>query len=224
MKPFLLLAASAALLTATPAAAAEVTCQITFGIGTSVQLSIVSANPSYANAPGEFKGESTLVECEVLTDASVSVGDADQARGLSVGIVGVPTAISGPEDMFRCTWIPSSRLPVVSDFDMSEQTAFTPGFQQVNPDFHVSDIECDGTIGSTTTTTELPPAVCGDATGDEKVTATDALVTLRTAVGSASCEACVCDVNSAGGITSSDALAVLRAGVGQPVTLSCGDC
>jgi hypothetical protein len=224
MMLFVVLAAIAALLTATPVAAQDVTCQITFRVGTSVQLFSVSANPSYADAPGEFKGQSTLVECEVLTDASVSVGDADQARGLSIGIVGLPMSISGPEDVLRCTWLPSSRLPVIGDFDVSEQTAFTPAFQEVDPDFHISDIECDGTIGSTTTTTELPPAVCGDATGDGNVTATDALGTLRAAVGSGSCEACVCDVNKSGGITSTDALAVLRAGVGQPVTLSCDDC
>jgi hypothetical protein len=218
------IAASAALLAATPAAAADVSCQVTFRIGTSTPLFSVSANPSYASAPGEFKGQSTLVECEALNDTIVSVGDADQARGLSIGIVGAPTAISGPKDVLRCTWLPSSRLPVIADFDMSEQTGFTPSFQEVDPELHVSDIDCDGTVGTTTTTTEMPPAVCGDFDGDGEVQISDALAVLRTSVGVLECAACVCDVDGSGSTSISDALIVLKISVGQGVATSCSAC
>ncbi len=56
--------------------------------------------------------------------------------------------------------------------------------------------------------------------------ASDALATLKRAVGSASAcdeKPCVCDVNSDGAVTSSDALRVLRVAVGQQVQLAC-DC
>jgi hypothetical protein len=67
--------------------------------------------------------------------------------------------------------------------------------------------------------------VYGEPPVPEKViTASDALLILRTAVGLEACEPCVCDVNDSGSITASDALAVLGAAVGQPVQLSCPAC
>lgn len=65
---------------------------------------------------------------------------------------------------------------------------------------------------------------CGDANEDGDVTATDALIALRTAVQSASCDLCVCDTNGSGSITASDALLILRAAVGQMVTMQCAGC
>jgi hypothetical protein len=76
-----------------------------------------------------------------------------------------------------------------------------------------------------TTTTTVPDGTCGDANGNGDVTAGDALLVLRSAVGGPECSArvCLCDVNSAGGITAVDALLALRFAVGQPVELDC-DC
>lgn len=53
--------------------------------------------------------------------------------------------------------------------------------------------------------------------------ATDALFVLRTAVGSESCDSCVCDVDASGATTASDALLVLNAAVGT-ASLSCTSC
>jgi cysteine-rich repeat protein len=86
-----------------------------------------------------------------------------------------------------------------------------------------------------TTTTTLPGVPeCGDpvaltafataGTRTNALTASDALFTLRTAVGSQTCALCVCDVNSSGTITASDALVVLRRAVGQSVPLQCPVC
>jgi len=65
---------------------------------------------------------------------------------------------------------------------------------------------------------------CGDANLDGSVSAADALSALRTAVGSGSCPACRCDVDSSGAISAADALALLRTAVGQSVTLVCLAC
>jgi hypothetical protein len=69
-----------------------------------------------------------------------------------------------------------------------------------------------------------PVFTCGDATGNDELTAPDALFVLRTAVGAGDCIPCVCDVNDSGGVTTTDALFVLRAAVGQSVELSCAAC
>src|SRR5205085_7434037 len=66
-----------------------------------------------------------------------------------------------------------------------------------------------------------PANACGDFSGDTKLTATDALGVLRTAVGTSSCLICVCDVDNSGVIVAGDALRTLRYAGGQPVTLAC---
>ncbi len=75
--------------------------------------------------------------------------------------------------------------------------------------------------GIPTTTTTLPEQLCGDANGDGKLTAADALIALRTAVGSASCPVSACDYNGDDKVAASDALAILRKAVGQDVTANC---
>lgn len=62
---------------------------------------------------------------------------------------------------------------------------------------------------------------CGDANGDKKVNAADALAALRAAVGSYSCPLYLCNVNFVGGTTAADALAVLKYAVGQSIELVC---
>ncbi|HYB98838.1 MAG TPA: hypothetical protein VEC57_06840 [Candidatus Limnocylindrales bacterium] len=98
-------------------------------------------------------------------------------------------------------------------------------------------------VGSTSTTTTTLPGACGDpllvyrddVAGDEgsaadsegvgaTINASDALYVLRSAVGSATCDLCVCDVNASSSITATDALIVLRKGVGQDVPLTCPPC
>ncbi len=63
--------------------------------------------------------------------------------------------------------------------------------------------------------------ICGDTTGDEIVTSSDALGVLRAAVGTVACSLLVCDFNGDQEITASDALATLQAAVGLPVSGLC---
>lgn len=67
---------------------------------------------------------------------------------------------------------------------------------------------------STTTTLALPPGSCADPTGDERITASDALMTLRSGVGVGACAPCRCDVDGDGTIDATDALTVLQLAVG----------
>ena len=68
---------------------------------------------------------------------------------------------------------------------------------------------------------------CGDPNDTGTLTATDALFTLRTAVGLQACDPCICNVdgNTTGNpITASDALRVLRKSVGVTVDFTCPSC
>jgi hypothetical protein len=64
--------------------------------------------------------------------------------------------------------------------------------------------------------TAPPPSVCGDATGDGSIFASDALAVLTAAVGSnGACTTYLCDViGDVDGITATDALAILNVAVG----------
>jgi hypothetical protein len=95
------------------------------------------------------------------------------------------------------------------------------------------EVSLKGLISGTTTTT-LPSGggVCGDpvdpptqvSAEPRAVTASDALFTLRAAVGTEVCDLCVCDVDSSGAVNATDALRVLRNAVGLPVALDCPTC
>jgi hypothetical protein len=77
---------------------------------------------------------------------------------------------------------------------------------------------------STTSTVEGPQGVCGDPSGDQMITATDALIALRTAVGLQSCILCLCDVDSSGFTSATDALIILKQATGQSVQFACIPC
>ncbi|MFN2427627.1 MAG: hypothetical protein ABR587_14395 [Candidatus Binatia bacterium] len=66
--------------------------------------------------------------------------------------------------------------------------------------------------------------LCGDTNADLRLTAPDALFALRAAVGSETCNKCICDVNSNDDISVSDALAILRTSVGLNVEMNCTAC
>jgi cysteine-rich repeat protein len=73
---------------------------------------------------------------------------------------------------------------------------------------------------------ECGRVACGDPDNNGTGTASDALFVLRTAVGSGSCDACVCNVDNSTGtpVTAVDSLRVLRKAVGVNVELSCPVC
>lgn len=78
--------------------------------------------------------------------------------------------------------------------------------------------------GSDIYVTRAEVRTCGDANDDGTVTAVDALSALRTAVGTASCPACRCDVDGSANVSTSDALSLLRLAVGQDVEIQCQPC
>jgi hypothetical protein len=65
------------------------------------------------------------------------------------------------------------------------------------------------------------PAICGDASGDGEVKASDAMFTLQSAVGTHDCPLLRCDCNASGSVTASDAMDILKTSVGIPVDLRC---
>jgi len=108
------------------------------------------------------------------------------------------------------------------DFSISLPVVVQPG-EQITAT--ATDLESGDTSEFSSCAEVVEPApLCGDATLNDAVTATDALLALKVAVGTATCALCVCDTNSSGAVTSQDALFILKFSVGQPVTLVCPAC
>jgi hypothetical protein len=66
--------------------------------------------------------------------------------------------------------------------------------------------------------------LCGDTNSDRSIKASDALFVLRSAVGTETCDFCLCDLNGSSSITAGDALSALRIAVGVNVATSCPEC
>ncbi len=79
------------------------------------------------------------------------------------------------------------------------------------------------TTSSSTSTSMEPRFECGDASGDGRITAGDALFILRAAVGGTPCPTAVCDADGNGKLSAGDALRVLKVAVGAAIDLVCKD-
>ncbi|HXC50320.1 MAG TPA: hypothetical protein VN634_05495 [Candidatus Limnocylindrales bacterium] len=99
---------------------------------------------------------------------------------------------------------------------------FTPqqceGFGVYQGDGTICDI---GVCPGITTTTLSDDTICGDADMDGQIKASDALVALRAAIGSAQCIVERCDYDGSGKVRAADALAILKRAVGQPIVPMC---
>lgn len=159
-------------------------------------------------------------------------GDAEADPDAYVDCVSYGTFYSGPPNTH--TAAPSPMPPYgfslqrVSDTnDSSVDFICGDPANPENNDFASVDMVatgiCPGATSTTTTTLGSEPA-CGDGNADGSVTATDALLALSTAVQTADCALCRCDVDLSSSVTATDALRMLSAAVGVPVTLDCAPC
>lgn len=233
MNRTLVLAAAAALLTVSSAArAAAPSCDITFRVGTSTPMFSASVFVIYQDAPGDFPGATTSVDCQFLNGTQGMIADADQTRTLTITMIGTPSPIQGPKDVAKCKFTPTSRFPVSGDFNLSGQSGFDtslPFPNQINANITIKSIVCSGdvtttTTTSSTTTTTLPLQGCGDFDGNGKLQTSDALNVLRAGVGQQVCPLCICDLDGNGINAATDALVALKSAVGILLALNCPIC
>ncbi len=208
---------------------ASSSCRVYFELGSSPPLSAISYDTDYTAATGDILGSSISAGCSPIdSNHDGSFHDDDVQKLLSSQIT-TTLSFAGPQEIAVCTYLPGPKQAVPTDFVVTPTAAMDQfgGPVVPVPDVHVSRIWCPGTTTtSTTTTTTIPPvASCGDPTGDGRITATDALAVLKAAVGTFSCQLCVCDLDDNGSTTATDALRALKKAVGQPsITLSCPAC
>jgi len=128
--------------------------------------------------------------------------------------------------------IDADGVPVTDEFPVNQSVVGVQRAPDVTPapgGFLVAwegdqDVGDSGVFGRFFATPAVVGGICGDANGSQDINATDALVALRTGVGTAMCDVCLCDVDRSGAVVATDALLILQSGVGQPVVLDCVAC
>jgi len=181
---------------------------------TGMHTSSLTLNPSVTNG---LPGESATVTA-ALSDASTDPPVAVAGATIDFDLDGdTCSAVTNAEGFATCEVTPAvgGLVLLTANFDGTEELLPSSDSLSFNS---IEDVELQ------TTTTTLPIGDCGDANVSGSITATDALIVLRTAVGSSVCGLCICDANDSGGVTASDALLVLRYAVGQPLVLNCPAC
>lgn len=174
-----------------------------------------------------FQGTGTLcsVLCPTTTTTILSFGGccfgngscADDSEATCMGAGGTYQGDGNLCVSVECQATTTTMLPLGgccfgngSCADDSEATCMGAGGNYQGDGNLCASVECQ----ATTTTTLGEEVLCGDANSDDDVSAADALIALRTSVGTAMCPLVRCDYNGSGEITAPDALAILRAGVG----------
>ena len=164
--------------------------------------------PVEAPIPDEYAGSTVTLRFLFTADVPAFLG-SDTTRGFFIDDIVVTDA----EELV--------------DVEVTTLAAGATGFEVVPTDLEELWLQVRAEIGEVTYAWSTPwivtpvAGLCGDATGDGKVTAADALLALKAAVGSAACAPSACDANDSGGISAADALLILKAAVGTPVELNC---
>ncbi len=166
--------------------------------------------PSTAPCAGQVcdEGGGACVQCLIDTDCQ----DACTSRALCMQGVCSPGVPVDCDDSNACTFdscdttLGCKNIPIIAGCD----------------DNNVCTTDDACSVG-TCKGARIPGCfVCGDANGDDIVSATDALIALKTAVGVNGCADFLCDVDRSGRVTATDALEILKRATGQLVDLLCG--
>jgi hypothetical protein len=155
-----------------------------------------------------FKGNGTtcLEECPIVTTTTLPSGACCQPAGTCLDVIEANCVVGDYQgDGTDCATVECSQPTTTTTPEPTTTTEYLP----------------TTTVLETTTTTEPLVVLCGDANADGEVSSVDALIALRTSVGTSSCPETRCDYNGSGDVQTSDALAILRVSVGQVVVPMC---
>ncbi len=158
--------------------------------------------------PAEFAGRTATVRFVFTAGSPAFLGTSS-----SVGFFIDSVSVTDSEELVD---------PVVTSLK-----ADATGFQLDPLDRQELWLQVRGQIGEVAYAWSRPAVVvpvvtaCGDANDDGKISAADALLVLKAAVGSASCALDICDANGSQSVSAADALLILKKAVGSAVTMDC---
>ncbi|RMD85336.1 MAG: hypothetical protein D6815_02100 [Candidatus Dadabacteria bacterium] len=212
-----------ALLTEPDARGAQYACTVSYTMEALVAIGDLRFESSYPSGV-DPAGSGAAVSCRSLVrdDEPVQAEFFDDDAGTLSFHFWSAGGFPGFNPLAICD-LTADHVPQASEFSAATISALDPqGAPLVPlPAVTVREVFCPTTTTTTTTTTTVPAPVCGDADGNGRVDATDALLVLWAAVERLPCPPSRCDASGDGRLSASDALLVLRAAVGLPAALSC---
>jgi hypothetical protein len=157
-----------------------------------------------------FKGNGTtcLEQCPIVTTTTTTLasGACCQPAGTCLDVTEANCVVGDYQgDGTECATVECTQPTTTTAPETTTTTEYLP----------------TTTVVETTTTTEPIVVLCGDANADGEVSSVDALIALRTSVGTSQCPETRCDYNGSGEVQTSDALAILRVSVGQLLVPMC---
>ncbi|HYC55495.1 MAG TPA: CAP domain-containing protein [Candidatus Binatia bacterium] len=161
--------------------------------------------------PSELAGQTVQVRFQYTIGGSMVFG----GTGTSLGFFVDDVEVTSSQELVDAT---RTELPAGSDSFTLTPEEEGELWLQVRP--RIGDVRYAFSTPAIVTAVTAA-LLCGDGSGDGNVTALDALLALKAAVGAAGCSLQLCDVNGSGGLTASDALLVLKYAVGSDVALEC---
>ncbi|HYC54407.1 MAG TPA: dockerin type I domain-containing protein [Candidatus Binatia bacterium] len=172
----------------------------------------------FSHAAGTPEATADTSAHGIITDASL---DASGPLAFRLDVTGaIRDRLDAQDDFAGFVFSTGDDQSATSLDDLGEAAQGPPGAGGSFLPYLVVVVE-EATTTTTSTTTTLEAAECGDANGDGKVSAIDALVILHAAVGMGSCAPAVCDVDGNGKVNAGDALRTLKSAVGHATPMLC---
>ena len=165
--------------TTTLAPGAPMPCTVEFDLDDPVALGSLQFNVDYLNAPGEFDGSGSGVQCQgVVPFAFTSSQDRDGNRVLTTAVISL-AGFSGPITVTRCDFSADFE-PIASDFQITVTDAADTNIIKLNPypSMSVGTISCP--LGGTTSTTLMPTTTSSTTTTTTTTSTTTSTTTTST--------------------------------------------
>ena len=194
-------------------------CAISFDITTPATMSAVQAEVDYSAAPGNFIGAESAVECSEIPGMIGLANDLDGERLLSVAALDPFFGFATPTRLALCNFESGITAPLPEHFVINVLDATNTSDETITLATEVS-VSCSDVLDEPTPSF-LRTVACGDADASGKLTASDALAILKSALKLGPCPTARCDADGSGLVGATDALLVLKAALRMPVALVC---
>jgi hypothetical protein len=138
-------------------------CTLEFSLTDAVTLGSLQWVVDYTNAPGEFGGSGSGVQCQnKVSTAFGSMQDSDGQRRVITALISL-AGFSGPRLLTQCTFVADVR-PEADDFVITVTDAADQNIQPLNPrpNIVLSGVTCAGDTTTTTSTTTTTLPTCGN--------------------------------------------------------------
>lgn len=121
----------------------EKTCALTLRVDGSGVLAALELSVDYDDTGVDFVGEANGVDCQSVPPGAFAFeNDEDATKNLNVGLISA-IGVALPADFWRCSFVASGEAPTAGSFVVQVVDAIDAGFEPIDADAFVTDIDCE---------------------------------------------------------------------------------